>query len=244
MLAKRDRRSIVSQLVLPLRLADHAVFATFLDTGNEAMVGLLGDLARFATFAGGGCWLWGAPSTGKTHLLQAACECADDRSVYLPMRLLSDAGPGVLEGLASRDLVCIDDIERIVGDDAWERALFILCNDIADVDGRLIVAASTSPRECPITLADLKSRLSRLPTFHLRPLAEADRVTALQLRARHRGLDLPSETARYLLNRSRRDMGSLYRLLDKLDLEALRAKRRLTIPFVREVMKDAGTPSR
>lgn len=227
----------MSQLVLPLRLADHAVFATFLNTGNEALVGLLGDLAHSDMSGGNGCWLWGAPSTGKTHLLQAACECADERSIYLPMRLLSDAGPGVLEGLASRDLVCIDDIEQIVGDDTWERALFNLCNDITDADSRLIVAASAPPRECAITLPDLESRLSRLPTFHLRPLAEADRVTALQLRARHRGLDLPSATARYLLSRSRRDMGSLYSLLDRLDLEALRAKRRLTIPFVRDVMK-------
>lgn len=238
--AMPERGSIVSQLVLPLRLADHAVFATFLNTGNEALVGLLTDLARPDTPGGNGCWLWGALSTGKTHLLQAACEYADQRAVYLPMRLLRDAGPGVLEGLASRDLVCIDDIEQIVGDDVWERALFNLCNDITEADGRLIVAASASPRECPITLPDLQSRLSRLPTFHLRPLAEADRVAALQLRARHRGLDLPSGTARYLLSRSRRDMGSLYSLLDKLDLEALRAQRRLTIPFVRDVMKDSG----
>ncbi len=233
----------MSQLVLPLRLADHAVFATFLNTGNEALVGLLGDLARSDMSGGNGCWLWGAPSTGKTHLLQAACERADERSIYLPMRLLSDADPGVLEGLASRDLVCIDDIEQIVGDDTWERALFNLCNDITEADSRLIVAASASPRECPITLPDLKSRLSRLPTFHLRPLADADRVTALQLRARHRGLDLPSETARYLLSRSRRDMRSLYSLLDRLDLEALRAKRRLTIPFVRDVMKAVAADS-
>ena len=48
---------------------------------------------------------------------------------------------------------------------------------------------------------------------------------------------LPDETAAYLLKRSRRDRASLYDLLDKLDLEALRAQRRLTIPFVREVMR-------
>jgi hypothetical protein len=37
-------------------------------------------------------------------------------------------------------------------------------------------------------------------------------------------------------------MASLYDLLDKLDLEALRAQRRLTIPFVRDVLRgtDAG----
>ena len=59
----------------------------------------------------------------------------------------------------------------------------------------------------------------------------------LQLRAQHRGLELPDETAAYLIRRSRRDMASLYGLLDKLDLEALRAQRRLTIPFVRDVLK-------
>ena len=64
-------------------------------------------------------------------------------------------------------------------------------------------------------------------------------MAALQLRARHRGLDLPADTARFMLNRSRRDMASLYQLLDKLDLEALRAKRRLTIPFVSEVLRQS-----
>ncbi len=32
-------------------------------------------------------------------------------------------------------------------------------------------------------------------------------------------------------------MQSLYELLDKLDLEALRAQRRLTIPFVKDVLE-------
>lgn len=147
------------------------------------------------------------------------------------------AGPAILDGLASRDLVCIDDIDSVTGDEQWEEALFDLCNQVFDAGGQLVVAASSSPRECPIGLADLASRLSRLPVFHLRRLDEEQCVAALQLRARHRGLDLPGKTARYLLKRSRRDMASLYELLDKLDLEALRAKRRLTIPFVRDVLQ-------
>jgi DnaA family protein len=61
-------------------------------------------------------------------------------------------------------------------------------------------------------------------------------MQALRLRAGQRGLDLPDETASFLLNRTRRDMASLYRLLDELDKEALIARRRLTIPFVREVL--------
>jgi DnaA family protein len=68
-------------------------------------------------------------------------------------------------------------------------------------------------------------------------------VQALRLRASQRGLELPDDTARFLLNRSRRDMTSLYRLLDTLDTEALIAQRRLTIPFVREVMQRLGQPA-
>ena len=226
----------MGQLPLPLQLADHAVFESFLPSGNEPLVATLIDVAGGA---GNGCWLWGGGATGKTHLLQAVCERAGDRAAYVPMQLYSAAGPGVIDGLASRSMVCIDDIDDVAGDAAWEAALFELCNQITDADGQLVVAAASSPRESAIALPDLKSRLSRLPVFHLQPLDEARRAEALQLRARHRGLELPSETARFMLNRSKRDMASLYQLLDKLDLEALRAKRRLTIPFVSEVLRQS-----
>jgi len=224
----------VTQLALPLRLADHAVFASYLGIGNEALVATLTDLAE--GHGGQGCWLWGSAAVGKTHLLQAVCDRAGDDSVYVPLRMLRGAGPDLLEDLESREIICLDDIESVAGDAAWEEALFALCNQVIDAERILLVAAAMSPRECPIALPDLQSRLVRLPIFQVQALDEQERVTALQLRARHRGLDLPDETASYLLSRSRRDMASLYELLDKLDREALRAKRRLTIPFVKSVL--------
>ena len=230
----------MSQLALPLRLDDHAVFSSFLPVGNEMLVGLLQGVATNRNDPG--CWIWGAPSVGKTHLLQAVCELAGDESVYVPIGSFAALGPDVLEGPESRTLVCLDDLERVAGDEAWERALFSLFNAIYAQDGRLVVAAAMAPRECPIRLPDLASRMSQLPIYNVHALDENDRATALKLRASHRGLELPDDTARYLLNRSRRDMTSLYQLLDQLDREALRAQRRLTIPFVREVL-DSDSPS-
>ena len=224
----------MNQLVLPLRLDDHAVFSSFLASGNEALVA---TLRRLADGDGEGCWLWGSTSTGKTHLLQAVCEQAGDRSVYLPLPSFRTAGPAVLDGLASRDIVCVDDLDCVSGDSNWEEALFDLCNQLQDAGGQLVAAAKSPPRDSGIQLADLASRLSKLPVFHLHVLDDDQRAAALGLRAQHRGLELPADTARYLLKRSRRDMASLYELLDKLDFEALRAKRRLTIPFVRDVLR-------
>jgi len=225
----------MNQLVLPLRLADHAVFDSFLALGNEILVATLAEIA--AGHGGHGCWLWGAPATGRTHLLQATCDRAGDCSVYVPLAMFVGAGPAILDGLAGRQIICIDDVDAVAGDADWEAALFDLCNQIVDAGGQLVVSARSAPRESAFQLEDLRSRLSRLPIFHLRSLDDEQRVAALQLRARHRGLELPGETARYLLKRSKRDMASLFDVLDKLDLESLRAQRRLTIPFVRDALQ-------
>ena len=224
----------MSQLALPLTLQDHAVFDSFFPHGNEALLAYLSGLA--ATPRGPGCWIWGAAATGKSHLLQALCARLQDLAIYLPLGEIAAAGTGVLEGLATRRFVCLDDVQEVAGDESWELALFQLCNQLADADGILVASANAAPRDSAFALADLVSRWSRLPVFHLQALDEDMRVKALQLRARHRGLELPRDTARYLLSRGRRDMASLYASLDTLDYEALRAKRRLTIPFVRDTL--------
>ena len=224
----------MSQLALPLKLQDHAVFESFWPAGNEALIDFLTSITENGEGPGG--WLWGAAASGKTHLLQAVCEHPGDRAVYLPLRDFVAVGPAILEGLASRQFICLDDVDVVAGDADWELGLFNLYNQVSDADGVLIVSACATPRACKFSLADLASRFSRLPAFHVHTLDEVELISALQLRARHRGLDLPVETANFLLTRMKRDMASLYALLDKLDSAALRAKRRLTVPFVKEVL--------
>lgn len=224
----------MSQLALPLQLDDHAVFSSFLSNGNEVIVATLSEIA--AGRESHGCWIWGGEATGKTHLLQAACEAAGDRAIYLPLKSLIKIGPKILDDLASRELICIDDLDSVTGHPKWETALFNLYNQIFGQDGQLIVSANASPRLCSIELADLQSRMMKLPVFQIKTLDENLRISALQLRSNHRGIELPVSTAKYLLKRSRRDMTSLYKILDQLDKEGLRAKRRLTIPFARKVL--------
>lgn len=226
----------MSQLALPLKLADHAVFESFHGVGNETTVAAL---ERLAAAGRGGAWIWGGGGTGKTHLLQAVCASAGDSAMYLPLADLAVADPALVDGLEERALICVDDIDRVAGDPGWEQALFSLYNALAERGRGLLVASTASPREAGFRLADLESRLKQLPVFRLRALDDADRADALRLRARHRGLDLPRATASYLLKRSRRDMKSLYALLDTLDSAALSQQRRLTVPFVRAVL-DSG----
>ena len=48
--------------------------------------------------------------------------------------MLADAGPELIDGLASRELICLDDLDAVAGNSAWESALFDLCNQILDAD--------------------------------------------------------------------------------------------------------------
>lgn len=224
----------MSQLALPLKLQDHAVFETFWAVGNESLLAYLDELCRRPR--GPGCWIWGKASTGKSHLLQAVCDRIGDGSVFLPLADFRATGAGILEGMADRPFICLDDVHQVAGDNAWERALFQLFESAALAQSVLLVSSGGPPRDSGFTMPDLASRFSLLPAFNVRSLDERGKQNALKLRARHRGLELPDDTARFMTSRSRRDMASLYALLDKLDTEALVAQRRLTIPFVKDVM--------
>jgi DnaA-homolog protein len=183
--------------------------------------------------------LHGPHGVGKTHLLQAVCAASGERgapAAFLPLPELVDTDVTRVSGFGELSFVCLDGIDSVAGNGAWERALFNLYRELDERRGRLIVAAGAAPTAVPYALRDLASRLNASLVLALQPLEENEQLRALQLRARLRGFELPDESAQYLLRRLPRDMASLCAFLDQLDEASLIAQRRLTVPFVREVM--------
>jgi DnaA-homolog protein len=227
------------QIPLGVRLPDRAVFASFLPGRNAQPLEHLEHVALGTS--GGLTWLSGPPGCGKTHLLQAVCAAASERARggYVPLGAVAPLGPGVLEGLPQLECLCLDDIDSIAGQREWEHAIFVLLREFEDAGGRLVLAARSPPMLLPWALADLGSRCAGGAVFQLRGLDEGEQYAALQLRARLRGLELPQETWQWLRRRFPRDMRTLYEVLDKLDEAALSAQRRLTVPFIREVLRAA-----
>ena len=62
------------------------------------------------------------------------------------------------------------------------------------------------------------------------------KLQVLQQRARSLGIELPRDVQRYLIRHSKRDMGSLLAMLERLKDAAFVAKRRLTVPLAREIL--------
>jgi DnaA family protein len=226
------------QLALGVRLRADAVFESFVP-GENAEV-----LAALRLQSATPLWLSGARGSGKTHLLQAVCAVAGDRAAYFPLDRSLALPPEALAGFERAPLLCIDDVEAVAGDRAWEQALFRLFNEALELRTRLIFAAATPPRQADWHLEDWRSRAASCVVYQLRELDDAGRIEALRLRAAQRGLQLPDETAEYLLKRMPRDMPSLFQILDELDEASLVAQRRLTIPFIRAALeKPASTKS-
>jgi DnaA family protein len=69
------------------------------------------------------------------------------------------------------------------------------------------------------------------------PLDEAGRRELLRRRAEARGLQLDDGVLDYLFRRVGRDLGNLTALLDRLDRASLAAQRRLTVPFLRQILE-------
>ena len=145
-------------------------------------------------------------------------------------------GPGALDGAENLDVACCDDVQSIAGSAEWEQRLFWLWQRAQERGTTLLFAARENPAYVEYGLADLKSRLASSVVFPVRELDEDEQLQALDLRAHLRGFELPAETARYLQRRFPRDMRTLCEILDTLDDAAFAAQRRLTVPFIRDVI--------
>jgi DnaA family protein len=229
---------MMSQLALGIFLRDDATFNNFYAESNSQLcVGLKasssGEGERFH-------YLWGSTGVGRTHLLQACCHHAsqfDLRSVYLPMNDILQLSPHCLDDLESLALVCIDDIHLIARNSVWEEAFFHFYNRMQFTSTRLVVAAGCAPADLGLSLRDLSSRLSACLVFHMHGLSDEGKLRALQMHAKTRGLDLPNDVGQFVLRRCLRDMSTLCAVLDKLDEASLAAQRKLTVPFVKSVLK-------
>lgn len=223
------------QLPLQLRFASHQRFEDFEVGNNGAAVAA----ARAAGEGGPSLYLTGPPSSGKTHLLIAACQEAA-QAQYLPLGHLGEQSANALAATLPPCLIAIDGVDALAGDPVAQIALFDLFNRVRDAGGTMLIAARVTPLRLPVELPDLVSRLASLPTFDLAPLDDEARRAALIRHASRRGLELDESVLDFLFRRQARDLSALMRLLDRIDRESLAAQRRVTVPFLRRMI---GLPS-
>lgn len=242
-----------------------------LDLGGPAMPGLEafvtgGQAQNEALLAWLGAWpavdgplspayMWGAPGSGKTHLLRAMVERALGLGfgvVWLnaqTCQMWDAAQPG------APTLALLDDCDRLDAD-SQHLAFKLFIESAAALAARETVATSSESAadepcgsgELFILAAgrlpavdlpvrdDLRTRLGWGLSFALQPLGEAGVRDVLQQAAQRRGMALSEDVLTYLLSHHERDLGSLMALLDRLDEYALSEHRLVTIPLLKQML--------
>lgn len=181
----------------------------------------------------------GPAGTGKTHLALALCAAAEQagrRASYLPLGTGSGRLHAALEALEGADVVALDGLDAIAGRREDEVALFDFHNRARNARACLLYTARGNPDALALELPDLRSRLSQCARIVLSPLDDEGRADLLRQRAQRRGLSLEDAAIEWLLRRVDRDLAGLTQLLDRLDQASLAAQRRITVPFLRQML--------
>ena len=223
------------QLTFPWNKENKSSFDSFYTTKlNKQLLFLLKDEALKEDLL-----IYGAKDSGKTYLLQALCNQFNNQgksSFFLPMRQAIELSVDILDSLENIELVCIDGLESLVGNKAWEIGLFNLINSSFNSNNRLIFTSAKNIDGMNFELKDLDSRLRRIQSHELYSLADDDILSALKHIANLRSIELGSKEAQYLLTYANRNISDLVQILESLDQLSMEMKRRITIPLIKEVI--------
>ncbi len=229
------------QLTLNMRLPSYANWQNFDFVANPEIFMTLQNFVQAPTSQV--LLLQGSTGTGKTHLLQATAQTVIDHNrrgaYFAASELLAmgvSMGAELLRGLEQYELLCIDDIDLLCHDNDWCEALFHLYNTNQQLGRLLLFSSAKTAHNMTCVLADLQSRLQLALMFSLQELDETQQMQQLLVRAHQLGLSMSIEVAQYICLHSERNMGSIMAALQVLDAASWQAKRKLTIPFVKQFM--------
>ncbi len=172
--------------------------------------------------------LLGPSGTGKTHL--AHIWAGQQGAQALPANLDAQA-------ITTTSAWVWEDADKTDWSAETQQKAFHILNRVREEQARLLITATLPPREWPLQLADLRSRLLALPVATLQP-PDDELLHALLLKHfSDRQLRAGEEVFSYLLPRLPRDGSFIMRFIEKLDRAALADQRAITVPLARQILE-------
>ena len=185
--------------------------------------------------------LWGGPSSGKTHLLNACAAHARavdvDLQLYDARQMLAYAAAD-FSRIDRCAVLAVDNLDAVAGNAAWEACFYQIVNRCRDGEFRFLYSLSQRPEAAAFTLDDLSSRLQWGLLVQLPQNDEREVRRILRYRARLLGLDLSDEVVSYLMTHHPRDLAIQMAILQTLDGVSLAHQRRITIPLIKQALSE------
>ncbi|MBY6284693.1 DnaA regulatory inactivator Hda [Neisseria flava] len=221
----------MNQLIFDFAERGYPGFDKFLGTENAELVYVLQH--KHDPFI----YVWGEEGAGKSHLLRAWVAQALDagkKAVYIDA-----AATPLTEAALEADYLAIDQIEKLGNEE--QALLFAVFNRFRNSGkGFLLLSSEHTPQQLVIR-EDLRTRMAYCLVYEVKPLTDQEKIDALVSMAAARQVTIDPEIFEYLLNHWRRDMDSLMQMLDTLDNYAVTMGKRITLPLLRQLLKQQET---
>ena len=221
----------MNQLIFDFAERGYPGFDKFLGTENAELVYVLQH--KHDPFI----YVWGEEGAGKSHLLRAWVAQALDagkKAVYIDA-----AATPLTEAAFEAEYLAIDQIEKLGNEE--QALLFAVFNRFRNSGkGFLLLSSEHTPQQLVIR-EDLRTRMAYCLVYEVKPLTDREKIDALVSMAAARQVTIDPEIFEYLLNHWRHDMDSLMQMLDTLDNYAVTMGKRITLPLLRQLLKQQET---
>lgn len=221
----------MNQLIFDFAERGYPGFDKFLGTENAELVYVLQH--KHDPFI----YVWGEEGAGKSHLLRAWVAQALDagkKAVYIDA-----AATPLTEAAFEAEYLAIDQIEKLGNEE--QALLFAVFNRFRNSGkGFLLLSSEHTPQQLVIR-EDLRTRMAYCLVYEVKPLTDQEKIDALVSMAAACQVTIDPEIFEYLLNHWRRDMDSLMQMLDTLDNYAVTMGKRITLPLLRQLLKQQET---
>lgn len=237
------------QIPLRISLKEEATFDTYVVEKESIALSivtlqqtLLENKSNFIT-------LYGEQNSGKTHLLQAACRFFSENknrlsgsssTVYLP---LADKSlpfiPAILDGLEVVKLICIDDVEKILGNKEWEISLANLITKSQVLGQKILISSKLHINSWSIVTKELASAIVVVSAIGLGKLTKHDAlIDVLKKRSEHAGFVFSLSIGNYLIKQYSNDLSELIAVLQIIEDASIVKKRKISLVFVKQILSE------
>lgn len=176
-----------------------------------------------------GCLIMGPKGVGKTHLLNV---CLQHLAANEGVLAFNDIAKLTMPKPTDKFLL-IDNISTLNLEQ--QELLFHWYNHLKTIGGKMILVTENNLDDL-IQLKDLKSRLLTLQQAILEYPNDKDLEIFILKQAFDRQIIISEDVLNYILLRLERNFNKAEDLMDKIDEESLREKRKITVPFIKEFL--------
>ena len=208
-------------------------FDNFIIGSNQDLYNSLLDLYRANNLV----FIYGRKSSGKTHLCEALINLMQENVIKVN-------GDTNLESLFLSDfyeLAIIDDIDKLLLKPSNEEIIFTIINNQILNKKSTLITSTKQLDTSDFKLIDLHSRLFSDKIYSISDLSDEDKINLMISRCSEKGLEVSEKVLNYIMNNCSRDLYFLCAFINSLDYASLSTKRRVTIPFIKQAIKDLSS---